>query len=180
MINISRVEEIDFLKDSRILRQSSWSSFFLQMLPPLYCIVSSVSFCSPSPAVVMKRFYILVVSSQDRELVFLICQTFLLRLPADFEEAHVWITNFPFPEQLYPFKSSFQRIWSCIFLTFTTSDMGWKLRQCQLADSGLIQTVFQLTFWVWTGKLGSTLSYNRSHLFKKVKSTWNQVLYFQL
>lgn len=43
MINISRVEEIDFLKDSRILRQSSWSSFFLQMLPPLYCIVSSVS-----------------------------------------------------------------------------------------------------------------------------------------
>jgi hypothetical protein len=61
---------------------------------------------------------------------------------------HVWITNFPFLEQLYPFKSSFQRIWSCIFLTFTTSDMGWKPRQCQLQTLDWFRLYFN-SLWAW-------------------------------
>jgi hypothetical protein len=67
---------------------------------------------------------------------------------------HVWITNFPFLEQLYPFKSSFQRIWSCIFLTFTTSDMGWKPRQCQLQTLDWFRLYFNSLFGLENRKTG--------------------------
>lgn len=148
MINISRVEEIDFLKDSRILRQSSWSSFFLQMLPPPYCVVSSVSLCSPSPAVVMKRIYILVVSSHDRELVFLICQIFLLRLRADFEEARVNY-KFSISRTIVSLQIIFPTHLVLHFPDFYNFRYGLKTETVSAADSGLIQTVFQLTFWAW-------------------------------
>lgn len=158
MINISRVEEIDFLKDSRILRQSSWSSFFLQMLPPLYCIVSSVSLCSPSPAVVMKRIYILVVSSHDRELVFLVCQIFLLRLRADFEEARV---NYKFSiSRTIVSPSNHLSNASGLAFSWLLQLQIWAENRdtvsCRLwIDSDCISTHF---LGLKTGKLGSTLS----------------------